>query len=54
MDSSEINAREESLYLEACRRFGRERADLLRPLLDQLAKDIERITSVSLSPDEEP
>jgi hypothetical protein len=47
-----INA--EVLHLEAVRRFGRERADLLRPLLDQLAADSEQLTRVALEPDEEP
>jgi hypothetical protein len=54
MDRSDVEPRGEGLYLEACRRFGSERADLIRPALQQLAKDIELIASVSLSPDEEP
>jgi len=44
----------EALRLEAVRQFGRERAELLRPLLNQLAEDLEQMTRVELREDEEP
>lgn len=44
----------ESLYREAIRRYGRERAEVLRPFIEQLAKDLELLARVPFDPDEEP
>ena len=44
----------ESLYREASRRFGRERAEGLRPFIEQLARDIELLARVSFDSGEEP
>ena len=44
----------ESLHREASRRFGRERADALRPFLEQLAADVELLVRVPFAPDDEP
>ena len=44
----------ESLYLEACHLYSRERAEILRPLLEQLAKDMTLFSRLPLNYDEEP
>jgi hypothetical protein len=54
MDSPDITSRAAELQRRAVEKFGLERAEALRPDIDQLAKELDALIAYSLAFEDEP
>jgi hypothetical protein len=54
MDSLDLTNRASELQRRAVEKFGRERAEALRPDIEQLAKELDALNAYSLAFEDEP